>query len=47
MVHFAHMTNSMGQTDREFEAGEENGAAATLRPVVDAVRIQSTPSGRP
>jgi hypothetical protein len=31
VVYVACMTNSMGQTDRELEEDEENGATAKLR----------------
>ncbi len=35
---FAHVTNQMGRTDRDFEKGEANGARDALRLIEAMVR---------
>ena len=38
---FAHVTNSMAQTEGDFEKGEADGAKATLAVVAAAIRAWS------
>ncbi|CAG0968961.1 Purine nucleoside phosphorylase DeoD-type [Myxococcaceae bacterium] len=39
VVCFAHVTNTMGQSEREFEKGHDDGVAASLRLVAALVRM--------
>lgn len=40
---FAHVTNQMGRTDRDFEKGEANGARAALRLIEAIVDLAARP----
>ncbi len=42
VICFAHITNQMGQTDRDFEKGEANGARDALR-LIEAVALAFAP----